>query len=282
MAEEELPPSKLGTKDHWDGVYDREVRVFNDVGDEGEVWFGESSVTKMRKWAQRNIPDTDRTVRILECGSGNGTLLLSFLSSIGPKPIKKQKFHLTGIDYCEGASILAESIAKTRIENLSEDLTEDEEDEYYSNRDRNESDEGEEDEDDEDDVEIEKVINDIEGIDWRTEDLLTKDLAEQWDLVLDKGTYDALCLSQDTVQEQDGRSRLPSQIYPERISNLVKQNGFFLITSCNFTEEEIKSRYTKEGLGLEFHSSVPHPSFSFGGKSGTTVCTVAFKKVSPS
>lgn len=36
---EELPPSKLGTKAHWDAVYERENRVFQDTGDEGEVWY---------------------------------------------------------------------------------------------------------------------------------------------------------------------------------------------------------------------------------------------------
>lgn len=36
--DEELTPSKLGTKEHWDMVYERENRVFEDVGDEGEVW----------------------------------------------------------------------------------------------------------------------------------------------------------------------------------------------------------------------------------------------------
>ena len=32
-------------------------------------------------------------------------------------------------------------------------------------------------------------------------------------------------------------------------------------------------------MSLTSSSSVPHPSFSFGGKSGTTVCTVAFQKM---
>ncbi|WRT63800.1 uncharacterized protein IL334_000725 [Kwoniella shivajii] len=242
MADEELPPSKLGTKSHWDDVYEREVRVFNDVGDEGEVWFGESSVTKMRKWAHRYLSSSSSPIRVLECGSGNGTLLLSFLTSPGDIP---QAFHLTGIDYVERAAVLARSIEQTRRENLEDEIDEEEE-----------------------------VINPVE-IEWRTEDLLRKDFkGEQWDLVMDKGTYDALCLSPDGITEEN--DRLPSQVYPEKIAQLVGKDGFFLITSCNFTEEEIKSRYTKEGLG---DSSVPHPSFSFGGKSGTTVCTVAFKKV---
>nr|XP_019048758.1 hypothetical protein I302_02532 [Kwoniella bestiolae CBS 10118]OCF27688.1 hypothetical protein I302_02532 [Kwoniella bestiolae CBS 10118] len=270
MAEEELPPSKLGTKTHWDEVYEREVRVFNDVGDEGEVWFGESSVIKMRKWAQRHLTPSTEPIRILECGSGNGTLLLSFLTSSSLEddtPPVPQKFHLTGIDYSEGARELAQSITKSRRENIQQEIEDALED---------------------DDEEL--VENEVE-VDWRTEDLLRKDFeGEQWDLVLDKGTYDALCLSSEGIAEEQGR--LPSQVYPERIARLVKKGGYFLITSCNFTEEEIKGRYTKEGLGFEFHSSglifesatmpsssVPHPSFSFGGKSGTTVCTVAFKKV---
>nr|XP_019014531.1 uncharacterized protein I206_00613 [Kwoniella pini CBS 10737]OCF53312.1 hypothetical protein I206_00613 [Kwoniella pini CBS 10737] len=224
MAEEELPPSKLGTKGHWDEVYEREVRVFKDVGDEGEVWFGESSVSKMRKWAQKNLPQTDERIRILECGSGNGTLLLSFLTSTGDPPFA-QKFHLTGIDYCDSATILASSIEKSRRENIKDEIDEDEE-----------------------------ILNEVK-CDWRTEDLLRKDFkGENWDLVMDKGTYDALCLSQEKIKntedddlEDDGK--LSSQLYPERISKLIKQGGYFLITSCNFTEEEIKSRYTKEGLG---------------------------------
>jgi EEF1A lysine methyltransferase 2 len=38
MSDEELPPSRLGTKEHWDEVYKREVDVFRETGDEGEVW----------------------------------------------------------------------------------------------------------------------------------------------------------------------------------------------------------------------------------------------------
>ncbi|ODN88058.1 hypothetical protein L198_06804 [Cryptococcus wingfieldii CBS 7118] len=245
MPVEELPPSKLGTKEHWDSVYEREVRVFDDCGDEGEVWFGEDSVRKMRKWAHTNLPSSSTTLRVLECGSGNGTLLLSFLTS--PEP-PARSFHLTGIDYCLSAKTLAESVEKSRREELE----------------------------DEDDLEDEEVVNEVTA-EWRVGDLLRDDFkGEIWDLVMDKGTYDALCLSNDPVEE-DERKRLPSEVYPERITKLVKPGGFFLITSCNFTEEEIKERYGKEDLGI---SSVPHPTFSFGGKKGSTVCTVAFKKFS--
>ncbi|WVF65954.1 hypothetical protein IAT40_000692 [Kwoniella sp. CBS 6097] len=296
MADEELPPSKLGTKDHWDSVYEREVRVYNDVGDEGEVWFGESSVTKMRKWAHKHIkPKPDGSaVRIMEAGSGNGTLLLSFLTSPATEEDEFRqppKYHLTGIDYCESAATLAQSIEHSRRENLPSEIENPESDSDDSDYGYDSAEE-----DDERDGGGGKglIMNDVE-CSWRTADLLRSNLnGEKWDLVLDKGTYDALCLSDEGIEEEGGR--LPSQVYPEKIAKLVENGGFFLITSCNFTEEEIKARYTKEGLdwikyveadadkrvsltGFEFHSSVPHPSFSFGGKTGTTVCTVAFQKV---
>jgi hypothetical protein len=66
---------------------------------------------------------------------------------------------------------------------------------------------------------------------------------------MDKGTFDALALSQEPV---DGSGELPSRVYPQRMARLVRPGGFFLITSCNFTEEEIKSRYTKSELGFTF------------------------------
>lgn len=251
---EELPPSKLGTKSHWDMVYEREVGVFRDTGDEGEIWFGEGSLKKMRTWADKHLPFTspnsqERT-RIMECGAGNGTLLLSFLTS--PESSGSQRYHLTGTDYSAGSITLAQEVEAAQRQALAE------------------GDFGDDDDDEEDD---ERVVNDV-TTDWREVDLLRHDFqGEQWDLVMDKGTFDALCLSEDKV---DGR--LPSQVYPEQIAKLVKDGGFFLITSCNFTEEEIKARWTKAGLGLTYHSSVPHKSFNFGGQTGTTVCTVAFKK----
>jgi hypothetical protein len=180
--------------------------------------FGETSVTKMRNWAHKHLPLGPNPLRILECGSGNGTLLLSFLTSPSSSPAAK--LHLTGIDYSAGAATLAKSVEAARRASLEEDIDEDEE-----------------------------VINDVDT-DWRVEDLLRHDfMGETWDLVMDKGTFDALALSNEKVEEENGKARLPSLVYPERVSKLVKEGGFFLITSCNFTEEEIRKRYTREGLG---------------------------------
>jgi SAM-dependent methyltransferase len=62
-------------------------------------------------------------------------------------------------------------------------------------------------------------------------DFLREDLpfasrsGEGWDLLLDKGTFDAIALGET---EADGRS--PAARYPERVVRLLKDGGFFLIT----------------------------------------------------
>jgi hypothetical protein len=243
----------------------------------------------MRTWAHKHLGRTtpDAPLSILECGSGNGTLLLSFLTS--PEDTPEQHYKLTGIDYSAKAAVLAQGVEQARRETLAEEA---------------------------ESGELEEVLNVVPPVSWREGDLLRDHISEEWDLVLDKGTFDALCLSDEPVQE-DAERRKPSAVYPERISRLVKAGGYFLITSCNFTEDEIKRRWTKEGLGgstarrdmigiwLTFRldipvrltrdwtrtmtlgsadgsSSVPHPKFTFGGKQGTTVCTVAFQKTGPS
>lgn len=181
--------------------------------------FGEGSLKKMRSWASKNLPPTSHNerTRILECGTGNGTLLLSFLTS--PESDGPQRYHLTGTDYSPGSITLSKEVEASHRQSLAEGDFDDEE----------------------------EVINDV-TTDWRVADLLRHDFeGEQWDLVLDKGTFDALCLSEEQVA-----GRLPSSVYPEQVAKLVKDGGFFLITSCNFTEEEIKARWTKADLGLTY------------------------------
>ncbi|KAI5892848.1 S-adenosyl-L-methionine-dependent methyltransferase [Schizophyllum commune H4-8] len=242
-SDAELQPSKLGTKEHWDNVYSSELANFKEIGDEGEIWFGEESVEKMVDWALEHIPppssaspSSSTHPTILEIGSGNGTLLFA-LAEAGYAPTK-----LCGIDYSADAVALAKSIAQARGGGL-EDIT-------FEER----------------DFLTEEIVGLSDG---------GKDAHEtaSWDLVLDKGTYDAIALG-----EKDEKGLSPAAGYPARAARLLKPGGFFLITSCNFTEEELKASFTAEGT-MEYHSRVKHRTFSFGGQSGSVVCTVAFRKI---
>ena len=97
---------------------------------------------------------------------------------------------------------------------------------------------------------------------------------EGFDVVLDKGTFDAVSLSGE-VDEQERRI---CEGYRERVEMLVKKGGYVLVTSCNWTEEELGEWFT--GAGLEVYGRVEYPTFKFGGQTGQSVCSVCFKKKS--
>ncbi|KIO34364.1 hypothetical protein M407DRAFT_240669 [Tulasnella calospora MUT 4182] len=235
MADEDDPqtfePSKLGTKQHWDDVYKRELANFEDDSeDEGEVWFGLDSVEKMVDWATENVPSSSKPYT-LDIGSGNGTLSLA-LAGAG-YPVDR----ILGVDYSEDSVRLARSVARHRS---------------------------------------------VPGLRFEASDFLSEDppqlegmdsSAGGWDLLLDKGTFDAIALADKT---NDGSA--PIDGYPTRISRLLKSGAYFLITSCNFTEEELKQRFSAPAIGLVYHSRIQHPTFTFGGKTGSTCSSVAFKK----
>lgn len=93
---------------------------------------------------------------------------------------------------------------------------------------------------------------------------------EGWDVVLDKGTFDAIGLAENGREAEDG--------YLVRAKAAVKPDGFIVVTSCNWTEEELTTRFINSG-GLEAMGKVDYPSFHFGGKKGATITTVAFKRI---
>jgi EEF1A lysine methyltransferase 2 len=57
-------------------------------------------------------------------------------------------------------------------------------------------------------------------------------LQRQYDVCIDKGTYDAISLNPDN-------SLVQRQKYKQSIGQLVKPFGLFIITSCNWTESEL-------------------------------------------
>ncbi|KAK7690916.1 hypothetical protein QCA50_006019 [Cerrena zonata] len=229
------PSSKLGTKAHWDDVYSTEIDNFETIGDEGEIWFGEDSMEKMVDWVVDNIPK-DPNPSILEVGSGNGALLFALVEA-GFNPDR-----ICGVDYSEHAVSLAKAISSSKDIEGADHVTFAVCD-FLSN--------------------FPAPLHEVPDASQRNPDV--------WDLVLDKGTFDAMAL-----MEKDASGGSPSDSYPSRIVQVVKPGGYFLIVSCNFTEDELRKKF--EAVGLEFNSRIEFPSFSFGGKSGNVYSGVAFHK----
>lgn len=122
---------------------------------------------------------------ILEVGSGNGTLLFALADVNYPQT------RLLGIDYSEDATKLATDISETRS---AEQIT----------------------------FSVCDFLSDdpplLLGMD-------PENVPASWDLVLDKGTYDAIALGQ---KDESGKS--PATKYPRRLTRLLKPGGIFLIT----------------------------------------------------
>jgi len=155
--------------------------------------FGEDSVEKMVDWTVENVPITSHP-RILEIGSGNGTLLFA-LHEAG-----YAASHLSGIDYSPDAVKLACMVARSRN---SEQIT------FHVY-----------------DFLSEHPPAPTPPASPPPSGQLDADVqGSSWDLLLDKGTYDAIALG-----EEDESGRSPVAGYPVRASKLLREDGYFLIT----------------------------------------------------
>lgn len=87
-------------------------------------------------------------------------------------------------------------------------------------------------------------------------------------VVHDKGTYDAISLNPDNSKEK----RLA---YLRNVVRLMEDDSYFIITSCNWTEDELKVSF-EDFFNLVY--IIPSPQFRFGGKVGSVVSSAVFQK----
>lgn len=122
--------------------------------------------------------------------------------------------NLHGIDYSESAITLAESIAKDR------DL------EWIKY----------------------KAVDFLSDPEWFVND------HEPFKVVLDKGTYDAISLHPDQVQAKKEGVDGPREKYVESVHRMIDSEGLFLITSCNWTKDELIENFKHRKSFLLFCS----------------------------
>jgi EEF1A lysine methyltransferase 2 len=198
-----------------------------------QIRFGEDSVEKMVDWTVENCPPSAENPPFILDIGSGNGFLLFSLAEAGYQPSA-----LCGIDYSPDATRLATLISESRS---------------------------------------------AREISFKACNFLSEDVPSLpgmsgehpcvWDLLLDKGTYDAIALG---TKDENGRS--PAEAYPERAIRLIKPGGFFLITcelffflsfmeghsvcvaACNFTEEELKAAFATPSTGLEYQSVITYPN----------------------
>ena len=254
-----LNTSKLGTQKYWDDFYDREIDNFSqDKNDLGERWFDDSDAEfKMIEllMAEASDPDTQitfsnsntSTSNFIDLGTGNGHFLFELMLDEDFDENFVNNNRLLGCDYSAKSIELAKNIQKEKFLD-------------------NES--------------IQKQLN-FEVIDLFDEksqffNTVKNDKNEKFEVVTDKGTLDAIALSGMTKFSESLEKEISLvDYYPHIIDNLLAQNGLLLITSCNFTQEEL-IRIIESTGNLKYYKNVNYPSIEFGGIKGSTICTVAF------
>ncbi|CAN8096627.1 unnamed protein product [Discula destructiva] len=270
-----LTPSELGTKEYWDTLYTTELtNNTTNPSDRGTVWFDDSDAeaklldfladqtTSPCAPASAVVPLQQPHTSFLDLGCGNGSLLFALRD-------EGWAGRCLGVDYSEQSVALAQQIAQKALVKGGEDEDEDE-DEESEDREKAASSQRSA-------PAVEFAVWDVFASGYDT--VLGGAQAEGWDVVLDKGTFDAISLS----EEKDAEGRRICEGYKGRIVRLVKRGGLFLVTSCNWTEEELAgwfgegSAHVEEG-DLATVGRVKYPSFSFGGVKGQTISTLCFQR----
>ncbi|KAJ0167616.1 Protein-lysine N-methyltransferase EFM4 [Colletotrichum tanaceti] len=269
-----LEPSKLGTKEYWSTLYTTELtNNASNPDDRGTVWFDDSDAESKLLTYLEDLTESasfDHSLRqsdasFLDLGCGNGSLLFALRD-------EGWAGRALGIDYAPQSVELASRIAAQRQRSAPPPRDHDE------NEDMADAGvEGEEKEEEEEAKEPEFREWDVLNGPWET--VLNGAQTQGWDVVLDKGTFDAICLS----DEKDAAGRRICEGYRGRALRLVRPGGLLLITSCNWTEQELRVWFegpAHEGDAGRFVAvgKVDYPSFTFGGAKGQTISSLCFQR----
>lgn len=89
-----------------------------------------------------------------------------------------------------------------------------------------------------------------------------------FDVVVDKGTYDAISLSEGGTENR--------KKYITNVHSALKSDGLLVLTSCNWTKSELNQHFN--GL-FDYFDGIQTRQFQFGGNVGNTVTCVIYKKL---
>ena len=232
----------------WDRTYDRELQNYgDDDNDEGTVWFSENNAEEavMKQLSKlhysvllrRDNPNLGSTPsRFLDLGTGNGHMLFELREPDDTG--LSWNGELVGVDYSEASVQLARRIAEQKHNDHHLDTKQ---------------------------IRFERwnLLQEHPG-DW---------LADGFDVVLDKGTFDAISL-----MDYDKFMDHPCEVYRKKVTPLIKPGGFLFVTSCNWTKQELLQWLVLDDGGLMYYDEAKYPTFSFGGKTGQTTVTIIFRR----
>ncbi|XP_022997955.1 EEF1A lysine methyltransferase 2-like [Cucurbita maxima] len=258
-ADTEAVSSMLGLQSYWDSQYADELTNFREHGHVGEVWFGSEVMETVASWTKSLCSDVSQGQFPNQADNAK------------TQNVEQDFKFLDGwsvLDIGTGNGLLLQEFAKEGFSNLTgTDYSEGAIDLARSLAER----------------------NGFSNINFLVDDVLETKLEGKFQLIVDKGTLDAIGLHPD--------GPIKRIMYWESVSKLVASGGLLVITSCNSTKDELMQEVENfnqrtVGTAAEPESSdgtqreLPtfqylshvrtYPTFTFGGSVGSRVTTVAF------
>ncbi|KAL5745088.1 hypothetical protein ACOSP7_026234 [Xanthoceras sorbifolium] len=252
--------SMLGHQSYWDSAYADELANFHEHGHAGEVWFGADVMDVVASWTKSLCIDISQ---------GHFPNHVDDNKSEPVEDSNKYLSHWSVLDIGTGNGLLLQELAKQGFSDLTGV--------DYS----------------EGAINLAQNLANRDGfsnIKFLVDDVLETKLERQFQLVMDKGTLDAIGLHPD--------GPLKRIMYWNSVSKLVAPGGLLVITSCNNTKDElmqevlnlnqrridvhqepVTSKDHEESRDLPFrylNHVRTYPTFMFGGAEGSRVATVAF------
>ncbi|XWS75526.1 hypothetical protein CRYUN_Cryun01aG0097200 [Craigia yunnanensis] len=253
--------SMLGLQSYWDGAYADELANFREHGHVGEIWFGADVMDTVASWTKSLCIDLSQ---------GH---MLNHVDEAKPEPVEQDDKYLSCwsvLDIGTGNGLLLQELAKQGFIDLTgTDYSEGATDlaRSLANRDG------------------------FSNIKFLVDDILQTKLERRFQLVMDKGTLDAIGLHPD--------GPIKRMMYWASVSKLVAPGGVLVITSCNHTKDELVQEvenFNQRNISMpqepntiedqEAQRNRPpfqylnhvrsYPTFMFGGSLGSRIATVAF------
>ncbi|XP_050230039.1 uncharacterized protein LOC126679142 [Mercurialis annua] len=254
-ADGEGVTSMLGLQSYWDSAYADELSNFHEHGHVGEIWFGSDVMDVVVSWTK------SLCIKISQGHTSN---------HVDVEQDDKYLSSWSVLDLGTGNGLLLQELDKQGFSDLTGA--------DYSER----------------AIDLARKLADRDGfpnINFLVDDVLETKIERQFQLVMDKGTLDAIGLHPD--------GPIKRIMYWDSVSKLVASGGILVITSCNNTKDELvqevenfnhrtnvshgsdisKDQVSRDHPVFRYFDHIQtYPTFMFGGLVGSRVATVAFRR----
>ncbi|KAL8099241.1 uncharacterized protein LOC141684654 [Apium graveolens] len=258
----EAVSSMLGYQSYWDAAYAVELASFREHGHTGEIWFGADVMEMVASWTKGLCNDIARGQMLNHADDG---------TSVPFEQGEKDLQDWSVLDVGTGNGLLLREFAKQGFTNLiGTDYSEGA-------------------------IDLARSLADRDGfskINFLVDDVLETKIERKFQIVIDKGTLDAIGLHPD--------GPIKRIMYWDSISKLVAPGGLLVITSCNSTKDELvqeMDNFNQRMIAASQDPDTPpvnheagwdhpllgyldhirsYPTFMFGESVGSRIATVAF------